>query len=444
MHIRTDKSSYSAKPRGFDETTLLGLIPLVKLLDGTPGSESAIGVSGNPFFVNGTVGIGGVANDAGGRVRVSQYTTLGDYKTLGYDRTLLLENAGTGTGTWSANKFNMTVGANQWYVRASRRPHAYFSGKSQVVEGTFDGFQPQANVTKRFGYMSSSTVSPFSAALDGFWIESGNGSISLKCSRAGTLTLDKDITTWSGYGDIGVYQNVANWENFTVVLFDFLWLGGAILRLWIKTADGFVLAHQFNYASSTSDIFILSPAQPIRYEIRSSGGTGSFRAICAQVSTEGSISESGLTRSVNTGATAITLGAVGTTYPLLSVRRNASYPLSVLELLTANMLISSVDTALWSIQINPTLSAPLTYSSVANSALQSAPGNGTITVTSPGTVIASGYMTQNFPFPENVLREGLLSFFGSTLAGVQDEYVFCVTPVTANVNSFLSLTVKEY
>jgi hypothetical protein len=90
--------------------------------------------------MNGTimVGINDAQADAGGRVRVSALTTLGDYKIMGYDRTATMwSSLGTGTGTWTANKFNMSVVSGQYWIRQSRRFHAYFSGKSQLVEETF-------------------------------------------------------------------------------------------------------------------------------------------------------------------------------------------------------------------------------------------------------------------------------------------------------------------
>lgn len=391
------------------------------------------------------VGIGDVQSDAGGRVRVSQFTTLGDYKILNSDRpSYLWENAGTGTGAFSGNKFNMSVTAGQWYVKQSRRFVHYFSGKSQVCEMTFDGFTPQANVAKRCGYFSSSAVSPYSATLDGFWLESDGTTIRLIASRAGTETLNVPITSWSGYAFLNEYQNLATWNNFTVVLIDFLWLGGAVLRLWIKTSYGFVLAHVFNYSGTSPDVFILSPNQPLRYEIRSSGGVGSFRYICAQIATEGSTGENGFSRSVNTGTASIPANAVGTTYPIKAIRKQTIYRDISVKLEDFSLLVASSDTLLWLIQINPTLSAPLTYTAVAASAVEEATGNGTITVTAPGGIIASGYVVQNIQPSPGILRENFLAYLGGTLGNVMDQYVLCVTPATVNTNVYATLSYKEF
>jgi hypothetical protein len=422
-----------------DDAQLVQAVLKARRPDGTFYNIDA-SQNGNLF-----VGIGDIQADAGGRVRVSQFTTLGDYKIIGYDRTnYLWENAGTGTGAYANNKFNMSVTAGQWYVKQSRRFVHYFSGKSQVVEMTFDGFSPQAGVVKRCGYFSSSAVSPFSATLDGFWVESDGSTIRLIASRAGTETLNVPITSWTGYGFLNEYQTLATWNNFTVVLIDFLWLGGAVLRLWIKTARGFILAHVFNYSGTSPDVFILSPNKPLRYEIRSTVGVGSFRYICAQIATEGSTVENGFSRSVDVGTATIPANVIGTTYPIKAIRKQAIYRDISVKIEEFTLLVATSDTVLWSIQINPTLSAPLTYAAVANSAVEAANGNGTITVTAAGGILASGYLVQSVLPPMGLLRENFLAYLGGSLSNVMDQYVLCVTPISVNTGILATIGYKEF
>ena len=120
-----------------------------------------------------------VTLDAGSRLRTSQMTTLLDGKILNSDTPFLFDNAGTGTGTYANNKYNMSVGVGQFRVRQSKRFNPYFSGKSQLIEVTFDNFQVEANTVKRAGYFSSSAVSPFTANYDGFYIENDGTTIRL-------------------------------------------------------------------------------------------------------------------------------------------------------------------------------------------------------------------------------------------------------------------------
>lgn len=379
-----------------------------------------------------------IAYDAGGRQRVSQLTTLGDYKVLGYDRTLLLETVGDGTGTWNTNKYNMSVTAGQWMVRQSRRYHPYFSGKSQMAECTFDNFGLDAGVVKRVGYFSSNAVSPFDETYDGLWLENTGTSYVFKASRAGTETISADWTTWDNYDLVSDY----NFDNFTVILFDFLWLGGAVCRLWLKNGNGFILLHTVHYSGSAQDVFILSPNQPIRYEIRSTTGVGSFRYICSQVSTEGSINESGLGRTIQSGA--IATATKGTTYPLIAIRKASAFRDIAVAIDDLSVFVTTTQDQLrWSIQVNPTLSAGLTYAAVPNSAVEDAFGNGTITVTAAGTIIAGGTTSSTLIQPTGMLKLNFLSFLGSTLANVMDEYVLCVTPISVSITTYSTLSFRE-
>jgi hypothetical protein len=338
----------------------------------------------------------------------------------------------------------MSVTSGQYYIRQSKRFHPYFSGKSQIVEETFDNFAPQANVTKRVGYFSSNAVAPFQSTFDGFWLESAGGTITLKASRSGIPTLSVALTAMSGYANLAEYQNPATWDNFTVIQFDFLWLGGAVFKMWIKTSLGFILAHNFNYSGTSQDTFITSPSQPVRYEIVSTTGSGSFRQICAQVATEGSVAESGVSRYVDTG-TLISMSTSGTTYPLKALRKVASLRDVVGTMHSIDVGVSTTnDVVKWTLQLNPTLSAPLTYTTVPNSAKEEATGNGTITVTSPGTVIAGGVVFSATGNGGNQLDLNFLSWLGGTLNNTMDAYVLCITPLSANVSIFGGMGWKEY
>jgi len=385
--------------------------------------------------------------DAGGRQRVSQLTTLMDGKVVNGHTSLIFESAGTGTHNIANSKNDMSVTAGQWAIFQSKRFYPYFSGKSQVIEATFDSFTPETGLTKRFGYFSSSATSPYDTAFDGVWCESDGSTIRLRMSRAGTSTLNVPITSWSGYDNLGEYQNLSNWDNFTVCIFDFLWLGGAVMRFWVKTQSGFVLAHQFNYSGTAQDIFMLYPCQPMRYEVRSTTGSGNFRYICSQIATEGSFEEDGIVRSVNTGTTGITLSTSGITYPVVALRKQSAFRCVASAVSDFNIFVTTNnDQLLYTLQVNPTLSAGLTYSDVPDSSVQSAIGDGTITVTTEGSVMSSGFLTQNSILPTNLLEGNFLAYMGGTLNNTMDEYVLCATPISgvSNVSTYGSLAYKEF
>ena len=397
-----------------------------------------------PVPVSGTVNVVGELNtsgqfgiDAGGRTRISQVTTLLDGKILGEDDPLLFENVGSGTPLYGNNKVNLSVASGQYLVRQTKRFYPYFSGKDQLIEATFDNFQAEANVTKRVGYFSSSTVAPYTASFDGFFIEVDDAGVrTLKAFRSGTQTVDVAFTAMDNYDAISAY----NWSNFTVVAFDFLWLGGAVLRFWVKTDSGFVLVHTVNYSGTATDTFTLTPNLPLRYEIRSSTGTGSFRYICSQVATEGSINESGKSK-VIFNATAITTNVVGTIYALKGIKKRSGFldtAIQVIEFGVADTNTSQSDRGIIMLFINPTLSAPITYAN--NGKIQE--GTATTQTITAGTgrliaAIPAGGASQES------LKENFLAFLSQSITGDVDEYVLAYMPTTATQRVHGILTVKE-
>jgi hypothetical protein len=398
-------------------------------------------------IVNGLVFGGSVSFDpsqpgiaADGSVKVAQQTTLLDGKILNADEAYIWQTVGNGTGTFTGNKFNMSVTAGQWLVRQTRRRYPYFSGKPQKVEETMDNFAPDANVVKRYGYFSSNAVSPYDSDYDGFWLESGSGTIAVKMARLGTSTLDKDITQWSGYDLLGEYQDPANWDNFSVSDFNFLWLGGAVWIFRLKTANGFIVAHQFNYAGTAQDVFMSSPNQPVRYEIRSTTGTGSLRYICSEVSTEGSIEESG--QSLALVGTKIDADVVGTIYAMIGLKKQTSYrdnAVKIIDVGLSNAAITS-DSGIVAIYINPTLSAPLTYAN--DSKIQVAYGTGQ-------TIIAgTGRRIYAYPLGSqggaNALSKNYLSWLSSQIDNTHDEYVVAYIPTTTTQDIYPVANVMEY
>lgn len=374
--------------------------------------------------------------DSSNRLRVSELTTLHDGKIINNDNIFIYSNTGTGTGIYSNNKYNMSVTSGQYFIRQTQRYFPYFAGKSQLIELTFDNFQIQTNVIKRIGYFSSISAATYNTNLDGFWLENDGITYRIKASRLGLETLNIPFTSWLGYNELQSY----NWSNFTIILFDFLWLGGAILRLFIKTNNGFVLAHITNYSGSQKDTFIASPHQPVRYDIYSSTGTGSLRYICNQVSTEGSNNECGYSKGINTGSSGIITATIGTKYPLKGIRKGPTNRDNIIKLEDLSIYVSSAnDILLWTLEINPTLSAPLTWTDIPNCFCQEVSGNGTITVTVSGNVILSGYVSQSSAINGRLLKENFLSYLGCDINNTMNEYILCVTPVTAGVTSYANI-----
>lgn len=388
------------------------------------------------YFSQVTVRGDNFGTDAGGRTRISQISTLLDGKVLGADDPNLFQNVGSGTATYDTNKVNLAVTSGQYEIRQSTRFNPYFSGKCQLIECTFDNFQTEANTIKRVGYFSSSAVAPHTANFDGFFIENDNGTFKIRAYRNGTSTIDVNFSDMDNYDAISSY----NWANFTVIAFDFLWLGGAVLRFFVKTQNGFELIHTVNYSGTATDVFVLSPNQPVRYEIRSSTGAGSFRYICSQVATEGSINESGKTLSLY-NATSITCNTVGTIYALKSIKKQEAFrdtPVQILDVSAG--ITATTDAGIMMLIINPTLSSAITYANKSR-IQEGTPTNQTITANTGRVVCA---VPINNAGSTDIIKENFLSFLSQSLTNTMDEYVLAYMPTTNNQTITGVLTIKEY
>jgi hypothetical protein len=377
-----------------------------------------------------------INSDAGGRTRSSEMTTLFDGKCLNTDNPFVYENVGTGTGTFVVNQYNMTVGVGQYLIRRSKRVMPYFSGKSQLVEMTFDHFAPETGVEKLLGYYDTAPVAPYNTVYDGFWVESDGTTIRFKLSHNGVIVVDVPWTSWDNYSSVAGY----NWDNFTVMAFDFLWLGGATVRVFLKTVDGFVLVHTYSHASTAPDVMFHTPNHSLRYEIRSSTGTGFMNAICSQCATEGSSAESGNSLAIYS-PTAITVNTVGTIYALIGIKKTAAQrdkTVGVTSIGASNT--ATTDSGILMLIANPTISAPLTYNarsdiSVAFATTQTiTAGSGRVIHAIPSGTVGAGYG----------LNDSYLSFIGMDINDISDEYVLAYMPTSANQSIFGTVTVKEY
>lgn len=308
----------------------------------------------------------------------SELVTLIDGKILGTDDDLTWNKVGTGSQVFSNNTSLMSVTAGQYAIAQTLQYAPYFSGKPQVIEFTSENFQPEDGVIKRIGYFSSNTVAPY-ATLDGFCIETDSTTRYLKCYRSGVETVSIELsqwdTDWVGY----------NWTGFSVFQLYFLWLGGAALVSFGATNSGFKYQTNAKHIGNAGTI-CTSPQQPIRYEIRSSTGTGSLRRICSQVSTTGSIQEGGKGLIVYNSAT-IACNDVGTLYLLKAIRKSSSLKEVAVKITGFSCTsLGSTDSGMLLLMLNPTISGVVTWS--ANSKIEEATGSGSQVITNVGRAIA--------------------------------------------------------
>ena len=374
--------------------------------------------------------------DAFGRLRTAAVQNLLDIKHV-YDKNPLQVNevtAGTATSVFNQEyaRVRMSTSANNDLVIRQTKTHPiYQPGKSQLFEGSFSNFQLETNVIKRVGCFTSTSASTYNSVFDGFFLESNgvSNTISFQIWRSGTTIFTAATTSW-----VTNEFDPANlvWSNTQLITVDYQWLGVGRMRFVIALSGQTIYFTDHNCSNNESLVYMSSPNQPIRYEIRQVGaGSGSFDMICSQVSTEGALNGLYSTVGVIHSSTA-TLATEGTKYPYIGYRLKQSYRSVTSQYSSLSLLNTSNDNYLMTIEYNPTLSATPTWTDIPNSPFQYSLGTGATTVTSSGHIMSSLIGEAGTSALTTIKVDDNQIRVGSNINGTLDEMWVCITPLGAN------------
>lgn len=389
--------------------------------------------------------------DAFSRLRVSQPYTLFDSKQIHDNQPLFWDDSETsGSGTTSTHSANrastiIAVSANTAgkRVRQTFQRFNYQPGKSHLVVMTarMDSGAAETGITAEVGYHDDN---------NGLFFRLKDGVIYVvqKSNATGTpvetaiAQADWNLDTLDGSGDDDTNSSgIAIDPTATQILFlDFEWLGVGRVRMGFFIDGRPVYCHQFLNANNLTAVYMSTPNLPIRYSIENDGNAGAagLEHICSSVASEGGVTDLGVLRHKDSGSIG-TLSS-GTVYALVGIRLKDAYKgAGILLESLSGLATSSNDVAHWELRWNPTVAGTFTYGDETNSAIQTATGASTNTVTG-GTEIDGGYFTNALPVTvaaPNALR------LGEAIDGTKDEIVLCVRPVTNNITCEGSLTWRE-
>jgi hypothetical protein len=209
--------------------------------------------------------------------------------------------------------YELTVSANNAkVVRQSRRYLVYQPGKSLLImmSGVLTNIANNNDVTSRIGY--------FDDYNGVFFQHDENGT---------SVVLRYQINSSGGVGLTGAfYENkvyIQNWNmnNLSskdgisfdptkahVFVFDLEWLGVGSVRCGLVLDGVMTYVHQFNHPNTLNRTYMKSANLPLRYEILSTGGTGTMKMVCCTAISEGGYSPAGIPRSL-----AVDIGNITTT-----------------------------------------------------------------------------------------------------------------------------------
>jgi hypothetical protein len=380
--------------------------------------------------------------DAFGRLRTAAVQNLIDIKHV-YDKNPLQISevtAGTATSIFNQEyaRVRMSTSANNdLVVRQSKTHPIYQPGKSQLFQASFSNFQLETNVIKRVGGFTSTTASTYNSVFDGYFLESNGVTnvISFQIWRSGTTVYSAATTVWddNGFDPTGI-----NWSNTNLMSVDYQWLGVGRLRFGLDIAGQLFYFTEHNCANNEPNVYMSSPNQPIRYEIRQIGaGSGYFDMICSQVSSEGALNGLYSTIGIQNSTTA-DLGTSGTKYPYIGYRLKQSYKSVTSQYSSLSILNTSNDNYLVTIEYNPTLSVTPSWTDIPNSPFQYSVYNGTVTatITSPGHIMTSLIGESGTSALTTIKVDDNQIRVGSNVNGTLDEMWVCITPLS-NTATFL-------
>ena len=386
--------------------------------------------------------------DAFGRLRIAAITNLLDIKHV-YDKNPLQVNeitAGTATSVLNVQyaRVRMTTSANNdLVIRQSKTHPIYQPGKSQLFEASFSNFQLETNIIKRVGGFTSTTASTYNSVFDGFFLESNGvtNEISFQIWRSGTTIYSAATTTWetSEFDPTNL-----NWTNTQLLMVDYQWLGVGRVRFGLNLSGQTIYYSEHNCSNNELSVYMSSPNQPIRYEIRQVGvGSGTFDMICSQISTEGSLNGLYSTVGIIHSNTA-TLSSSGTKYPYIGYRLKPGYKSVTSQYSSLSVLNTSNDNYLLTIEFNPTLSSTPVWTDIPNSPFQYSLGAGATTITTAGHIMSSligeagTSALTTLKLDDNQIR------IGSNINGTLDEMWVNITPLGANATFLGTAEVLYY
>jgi len=406
------------------------------------GQNAALGPANTlPFGDN-------AASDAFGRLRVSLPDTIINIKQTVDSAPLLFSQAEVGTGDIYYDPNNassmLSVSADgDVAVRQTKQYFNYQPGKSQLVFSTFC-MQNVSNTISRVGLFDSSTTSPYSASLEGFYLQNNGGTISLHISNTGgqasqsATQANWNIDKMNGTGLSGI---TLDFTKTQILAIDFEWLGVGRVRFGFVINGIVFYVHQFVHANNISLPYLKNPNKPLRWEIRSSGGIAALRQICGTVMSEGGAQTNGRPFGVNTGPASIGNISDGVACPLITLRLKDSYKSSTVSLKDFGCMASATTNSILTVISNGVIASSASFVDMPNSAVEYSIATASTSITG-GTVLFTVYFNKASGTLSNITES--LFTIGSNIDGTKDYISICGTPCGGNEKYFGSANWLEF
>jgi hypothetical protein len=383
--------------------------------------------------------------DAFNRLKVSKGYTQLDIRPIADElpEKVAKVTGGTGSGAFNSTSrtWELTVAANNDYVIYQTYERGYYqSGKDLSPIMTGHNLQPVAGVVKRFGYFNSSSVAPYSANIDGLFIETDDTKLYAKVYNNGTQTSSEDITN--------IIPGVTlDWSKGQILRWDFQWLGKGKVRLFLVIEESEYLIASFYHANIIANPYMLSPNHSLRFEMRSTGGAATMNIQCLAIIQNNGSDDTNNNISMRNGNTVHSFPTSGTAYVALAIRLKSDWIDMPVVFDSMDVLSTSNDNIAVEVIMNPTITtagSALSYTGITNKPLEFAVGgngaNGHIVTPGTGNRLYSAVgLANDFVNRKVTLARRL----GAHINGDRDILVVSVTPLTAGLTCFSNINFKQ-
>ncbi len=394
-----------------------------------------------------TSGAAPTANDAFGRLRVSNPLTLFD-SFYRYNDNSKFNNYTSGTASITSSNVSamtsMTIGTTSGDAahRETTRVFAYQPGKSLQVMTTFTLAQTKENLRQRVGYFDTT---------NGVYLEQTGSTVTLniRSSVSGSLQYETvSQSDWNGdpLNGNGISTLVLDLTKAQLFWIDVEWLGVGSVRCGFVIDGQFVTAHQFNHANRIATTYMTTACLPVRYEIENVGATSSsstLNQICATVISEGGYELTGRPTSVgHTLAVPYSLVNPNTVYPILSVRLKSSRPGAIVLPKNYSVGLSGNHNFRFMLIVGGTTAGGTWLNAGANSSVE---------YNLTGTSISGGYIAEwrqiigsnQFAGVGDIAQPFKYQLERNTFAGTSSEITIALTTNGNNVNVYGAINWEE-
>lgn len=420
------------------------------VITNTPSVNATI--VGQPISITGitSVVLPPVLYDALGRLRISEPKTLFEC-SFEYDAQPLMFDtltSGAATVTHSVNTKMISVAATAVGNKAvyqSKQYVTYQAGKSLLVVLMGQLTTDLANTgTTKFGYFDD-YIDKTSGAIggNGIFYEYSSSTVKLVLrSYTSGSQVDTVVpqSSWNtdkvdGTGPSGIAIDFSKVHTYW---FD---LGGSKIRCGVIYGTEYIITHIFSSLNYLTVPPIQSANLPIRWEAKTSAGqTAACTFVGGSAVSEGGYSIRGKFRSFDNGFTGLGFGA--TLAPILTIRKKSTYNRMAINLVDANLIISTNDDIGVQFIINGTTGG--TYTSIAaDSAIEQCVG------TTGGLALSGGIVVSSRVFQNDV--DTLVTRFEnniklwSKIAGESDTFTMAARNLTGGTaNIFYTLGWQEW